>query len=214
MVVDVPETSPVREKHVVFYDASWDFYESILRELGEQPIRVNFDRGTLEIMTLSVEHEAFKQAIGMMIGLISLEFGIPIAQRGSATLKLQPKERGLESDQSYWIANESAIRSIKRLDLRVHPPPDLVVEVDITHAVVDRESTYAALGVPEMWHFDATTKLTAWQRIGDSWNRIERSISFPMLKVSDLNPFLDRLSSEGELAVMSDFRQWMQSLPR
>lgn len=57
-------------------------------------------------------------------------------------------------DHCYWVANAGAICGVKRLDLTVHPPPDLVIEVDVTHSVVDRDSMYGALGVPEKWHYD------------------------------------------------------------
>src|SRR5687767_13860110 len=139
---------------LVFYDASWEFYESMLREYDEVPSRMSFDEGTLEIATtLSMEHEAYKSFIGEMIGQIAQVHWIPMARRGSATLKSMPKRKWLEADQCYWIANEPAICGVKRLDLVIHPPPDLVVEVDVAHSVVDREAIYAAIGVPEMWHY-------------------------------------------------------------
>lgn len=33
--------------------------------------------------------------------------------------------------------------------LHVDPPPDLVVEVDITHTDINKNSFYASMGVPE-----------------------------------------------------------------
>ena len=44
-----------------------------------------------------------------------------------------------------------AVRGLKRIDLRRDPPPDLVIEVDVTHSSVPRMPIYAALGVPEVW---------------------------------------------------------------
>ena len=37
------------------------------------------------------------------------------------------------------------------MDLRVDPPPDLVLEVDITRSSIPKLPIYAALGVPEAW---------------------------------------------------------------
>lgn len=214
MRLDVPETAGPDEPHAVFRDASWAFYEALSHEYDETPTRVNYDRGTLEIMTLSVEHEGYKDAVGLLVNEISTEFEVQIATRGSATLKLEAKKRGLEADHSCWIANEAVIRPVKRLDLTSHPPPDLVLEVDIAHAVVDRESIYAALGVPEMWHFDTQTGLTAWERAGDEWVRIEFSKSLPMVRVADLTPFLRRWWTDGQMRVLRDFRTWLKTLPR
>ncbi len=204
--------SPSGADSIVFYEASWDFYESMLREYDEEPSRMSFDNGTLEIlMTISMEHEGYKSFIAEMIGDIARVYRIDMARRGSATLKLRPKRKGLEADLCYWIANFEAVERVKRLDLNVHPPPDLVVEVDVTHAVVDRESIYAALGVPEMWNYAAATKLTAWELAEGTWRRTETSKSFPMIRVADLNSFLDRVSAgERETAVLIDFGRWLE----
>lgn len=214
MDLTIPETANARDPHVVFHDVSWSFYEAVLKELDEQPTRVNYDQGTLEIMTISIQHERYKDMIGAMLAEISLEYRIPVARGGSSTLKLEAKCRGLEPDQCYWIANEAVIRSVNRLDLEIHPPPDLVVEVDMTHAAVDRESIYSALGVPEMWHYDARALLTAWTNEDGNWSRIERSKSFPMIRVSDLNPFLKRISIDSDTQIQLDFRDWLRTLPR
>ncbi len=197
---------------IVYYDASWEFYEAMLREYDEDPSRVSYDDGTLEIlMTISMEHEGFKSFIGEMIGHIAQVGRIPMARRGSATLKSRPKRKGLEADQCYWIANAQAVRGVKRLDLNVHPPPDLVVEVDVTHSVVDRDSIYAALGVPEMWHYDAATKLTAWGLADDGWERIETSRSFPFIRIVDVSGFVERFAAgDEETDVLLNFRRWLE----
>ena len=214
MRLHVLETAVPGEPHAVFRDASWAFYEALSRECDETPTRINYDRGTLELMTLSVEHEGYKDAIACLLNEISSGLEIPIATRGSATLKLEAKQRGLEADHCCWIANEPVIRPVKRLDLTLHPPPDLVVEVDIAHAVVDRESIYAALGVSEMWHFDTQTGLTAWERAESEWVRIEFSRALPMVRVTDLTPFLERWWQDGQMRVLKDFRTWLAATPR
>jgi len=40
------------------------------------------------------------------------------------------------------------------IDLATDPPPDLVVEVDITHPSLDKFPIYASLRVPEVWRHD------------------------------------------------------------
>jgi len=52
------ETLPANST-LTLRDVSWEEYERILVELDERPwLRVTYDRGRLEIMTLSPEHEA------------------------------------------------------------------------------------------------------------------------------------------------------------
>jgi Uma2 family endonuclease len=181
----------------VFRDASWRLYKAMLREFDEQPSRVNYDRGTLEIMTLSVEHEHLKTVVGMMVGLLAVTLRLKVMHGGSSTLKRLSKLRGLEADQCYWVANEQVMRGKKRIDLRTDPPPDLVIEVDVMHAAVNREKIYASLGVPEMWVLrrrggGEVPTLAAFALDGRTWVPIDRSRSFPFLRVADLDAFVAR----------------------
>ena len=72
---------------IVWKDVSWDFYRAMLREFDERPSRINYDRGTLEIMTLSLEHESYKTVIGLMMGLLALHLRLRVKNGGSTTLK-------------------------------------------------------------------------------------------------------------------------------
>jgi len=147
---------------IVWKDVSWGFYRAMLREFDERPSRINYDRGTLEVMELPFEHEHYKAVLGLMVGLVALTFRLRVAHGGSSTLKRITKKKGLEADQCYWVANEPAVRTKKRINLRVDPPPDLVIEIDVMHSVVNREKIYAALGVPEMWVLNRDAKLAAF----------------------------------------------------
>jgi len=86
-----------RGESIVFDDASWDLYEAFLQQYVDEPSRISYDNGRLEIlMTLSIEHEGYKHFIGDLISQISLVFAIPMARRGSTTLKLSAKRKGLD----------------------------------------------------------------------------------------------------------------------
>lgn len=204
-----------RKKHrnsIVFQDSTWDFYEAMLRNYDEQPSRINYNRGTLEVMTLSIEHERFKMILGMMLGQLALAFNIRITHGGSSTLKRLSKQKGLEADLCYWISNEPVMRAKKRIDLRTDPPPDLVIEVDVMHPVVNREKIYAALGVPEMWVLSSDARLTAYALKDKAWQTIEQSLSFPFLKVSDLTAFTKRIGGDDDTSVLSAFADWLKQL--
>jgi Uma2 family endonuclease len=197
---------------VVFKDASWRFYKSMLREFDEQPSRINYDRGTLEIMTLSLEHESYKSVLGAMIALLAVTLQLRVKHGGSTTLKRLTKRKGLEGDQCYWVANEPAVRTKKRIDLREDPPPDLVIEIDVMHSVVNREKIYAALGVPEMWVLKGESGLKAYELADGAWQPIERSRSFPFLRVADLNPFVARIGVDDDTSVLTEFAEWLRGL--
>ena len=69
-----------------------------------------------------------------------------------------PKNTGLEPDASFYVG-ASAKGWLAALDegdaslaaFEAAMPPDLVVEVEVSHFDGDKPSRYAALGVPEMW---------------------------------------------------------------
>ena len=197
---------------IVWKDVSWNFYRAMLREFDEWPSRVNYDRGTLEVMTLSIEHERYKMLLAEMVGQIAVTFRLRMTRGGSATLKRMTKKKGLEADLCYWVANEPAVRTKKRINLRVDPPPDLVIEIDVMHSVVNREKIYAALGVPEMWLLSGNAKLAAFALETGAWQPTEQSRSFPFLRVADLNLFVARIGVDDDTAVLADFSEWLRGI--
>ena len=56
----------VREppQHIVLDGVSWSTYEALLRELEGRRFRITYDRGRLEIMTVSLRHEFGKKLLG------------------------------------------------------------------------------------------------------------------------------------------------------
>ncbi len=199
---------------IVFEDVSWKFYEAFNDDLIDTPSRISYDGRTLEIpMTLSIEHEKFKAFLASIVDRAAEAFNVQMVCGGSATLKSSRAGKGLEADECFWIEHAAAVQTVDRLDLEIHPAPDLVIEVDVTHSTVDRESIYASIGVPEMWHFDVATRLTGWVLSGGTWQRAEFSRAFPALRVSDLNVFIDRFGrGENATTVRRELRMWLESL--
>jgi Uma2 family endonuclease len=178
---------------LVLRNVTWDFYGMFIEGLGERPSRVSYDGSTLEmLMTLSFEHEGLKMFVDRVISTGALAARIDVVCGGSTTLKHHKRRQGLEPDQCYWVQNAAKVRGLKRLDLKKSPPPDLVIEVDVTHSAVDRESIYAAMGVPEMWHYARSSGLTGWSNVDGEWQRLERSLAFPILRLADVDGLVKR----------------------
>ncbi len=146
--------SPAEER-VVLNGVPWQTFEHLLTVLGDRRgARLTYDRGALEIMSPLYRHENAKRLIGRLIETWTLERNIDMASAGSSTLKREDLGRGVEPDECYYIRNERAVRGLERLDLERDPPPDLVVEVDITSPSTLRMAVYAGLSVPEVWRYD------------------------------------------------------------
>src|SRR5437588_11765498 len=143
-------------QRLVLGDVSWRSYERLLRVFDDRHLRITYDRGALEIMTLSPEHERFKCLLSYLVLVLVEELGWNMASFGSMTFKRKKRGRGLEPDECYWIQNEPLVRGKDKIDLRRDPPPDLVIEIDWTHSSLNRLGIFAALGVPEIWRYDGT----------------------------------------------------------
>ena len=97
-------------QHYVFEGVSWAFYESVLRQVGDGPVRVAYDDGRLEIMSPLPEHERPKRAIGRLVEQLTLELDIAIASFGSTTFRRRGRRKGVEPDECYYIAHERQMR--------------------------------------------------------------------------------------------------------
>jgi Uma2 family endonuclease len=119
------------------------------------------------------------------------------------------QDRGAEPDNAYYIQNQPLVKG-RKVDFSQDPPPDLVVEVDITHTDIDKDRFYAALGVPEFWRFDGQVlrilRLEARQYV-----EVEVSPLFPLVPKDWLYRFLET-AQEDEIEAVRLLRGWWQEL--
>ena len=137
--------------------ASWQEYLRFLDAVGDRPIRVTYDRGSLEIMSPSNQHERVKSWLRALLEGLLVAKGVDYMPGGSVTFRREDLQRGLEPDECYWIAQFQTVRNIGELDLLHDPPPDLVLEIDISRSSLDRIELYRCLQVPEVWRYHKTT---------------------------------------------------------
>lgn len=196
---------------VLLKNISWQTYESLVNELAEQPgIRLTYDRGNLEIMTPSAPHEGSKKILGRFVESVTEELNVEIRSLGSLTCKREDVARGLEPDQCYYIQNENVVWDKEQIDLNEDPPPDLVVEIDVTSSSIDRLSLYASLGVPEVWRYDGT-RLIIYQLSAGEYAEIDASPTFPFLSQVEMLRFLELRRTTKENALIRLFREWVRS---
>ena len=200
------------ENRVLLSNVAWSTFESLLAENESRGTRFTYDRGYLEIMSPSREHELVKTLLGRMVELMAVELNIPISSGGSTTLKEEFKQRGLEPDECYYVANEPAMRGRDEYDAAVDPPPDLVIEVDISRGSLDKLPIYADFGVPEVWLFEDTTLRILTLAADGAYHPQEQSLSLPLLRRADIQRFLDQRSAMNETAWSRAFRDWVRGL--
>jgi Uma2 family endonuclease len=148
-------TIPAFERSVILEDIRWETYERLLAENNPgRGKRFTYDNGTLQIMVLSRRHERANRLLASIVEQVSVEWGLDIARGGSLTVKRADLLKGFEPDSSFYIRNASTVLGKEELDFALDPPPDLVIEVDITSDSMNKFPIFGAVGVPEVWRFD------------------------------------------------------------
>ncbi len=189
---------------------SWQFYEKFLDELGDRPIHLTYDRGNLEIMTLSYSHERYKRRVGRLVETLTEELNYPLVSAGSMTIKREDLDRGFEPDECYYIANQPLIAGKEELDFTVDPPPDLGIEIDITRSSLNRMGIYAAFRIPEVWRFDGQTLWVYRLKDDGSYEHCQESPSFPFLPLGEFASFLLLTPGTDETSLIRSFRAWVR----
>ena len=176
---------------VLFRDVTWADHEAQLRIVGERPIRVTYDRGRMEVYTSSLGHE---------------DDAYPTCWAGSSTPdrrtrhrrqgrkdRTTQKRRDLDQAPSPTSATGSAepqrMAGKRQLDLAIDPPPDLAIEVDITHNSIDRLPMFAVLGIPEIWRQASGSIQFLHLQPDGPYQPRDPSLAFPTLSAAELAGF-------------------------
>jgi Uma2 family endonuclease len=199
------------EARVILHNVSWLLYEQLLAEHEDRSSpRFAYDRGELEITVPSYEHEELNRLIDNCIAIIALEWNIEYCNAGSTTFKREDLERGFEPDSCFYVQHAGQIAGKKRLDLTVDPPPDLVLEIDITHPSLDKLSIFAAVGVPEVWRYDGD-RVRMLRLADSSYVEHEQSLAFPGLQSEHLAELLAASQQMSRTAWLRHVRTWAQT---
>lgn len=151
-----------REEHrVLLHNASWGTYERLIAEREERRSpRFFYNRGVLEILSPSAEHDRISRILATLVELLAEEVNIDVDNAGSTTFKREDLARGFEPDECFYFgANAGLVRETVagkgNIELDTgDPAPDLVVEVDLTSPSLDKLPIYARLGVAEVWRYN------------------------------------------------------------
>jgi Uma2 family endonuclease len=196
------------EERVVLRDVSWATYERLLTEQQERTVpRFTYDRGVLEIMSPSSEHEEISQLINQLFFLIAGAKGYDARCFGTTTFKREDIQRGFEPDSCFYLQSVSRIRGVKKLDLAIHPPPDLIIEVDITSPSIDKFPIYAQVGVPEIWRYK-DEKLSIYLRQDETnYIEVEKSLCLQVTSTA-----ITDLLKEREVRTLADWQQLVREV--
>jgi Uma2 family endonuclease len=196
--------------HVLLSRISWATYDALLDECVDRRLRHTYDKGRLEFTTRSAEHEVAKSLLGLFVVTLAEELNRPLYLGGELTLRRHDLDRGLESDQCFWIANEARVRGKTTIDLEQDPPPDLFIEIEVSRTVLDRLALAAALGVPEVWRFDGVEVHVGVLQPNGEYQWGVHSPTFPNIRIDEIADFLRMARTTDHLSVLRAFRAWVR----
>jgi len=207
----VPQTRVPPGQSLLLDQVDWRSYLRFLRLFSGRPsFRLTYDRGVLEIMSPSGRHDHFAYLLGRFVDTLTEELGLKVKAGRCMTFRRRRARRGLEPDNSYWIANEARVQNQDEIDLRVDPPPDLCIEVDITARSLNRMSIYATLGVPEVWRLNEQGLTFNVLQSNRRYAVNDHSLAFPLLTPDDVMRFLVLRLSVDDNEVVRQFRDWVR----
>jgi Uma2 family endonuclease len=198
------------EQRVIVRFVSWTTYEHLLADLSNQSsTRLTYDRGMLEIMCPLPEHEEWNRTIALLVEVLAEEMRIDVRNFGSTTFRRADLARGFEPDSCFYIQHEANISGKSTIDLTVDPPPDLVIEVDITSGSLDKFPIYAQVGVPEVWRYDGQ-RLRISILTAERYVESETSLALPLLTGPRLSETLAQSKTLKHTALLRSFRTWVR----
>jgi Uma2 family endonuclease len=189
----------------------WEDYVRLRNVPESRNVRMTYDGGVLALMSPSKLHERVAELLGRLILAWTEERGIPVQSCGTMTFQRADLEQGLEPDKCYYVRHEAAVRAREELDLTVDPPPDLVVEVDVSSSSRDRLPLYERLGVPEVWLWrDDVLRLLVLDE-KRRYVEADDSVALPGFPRPTAERLLAARREQDETALVREFREAIRS---
>jgi Uma2 family endonuclease len=189
----------------------WETYERLLADMGDShAARFAYDQGVLEIMAPSYEHESLKGQLALLVNVLAEEFNIDLEGAGSTTFRRKDAIKGVDPDECFYIQHVELVRGKKRLDLAEDPPPDLVIEIDITSPSLSKFPIFAALGIPEIWRYDGT-RMSIFTLVGNAYVERPDSVVLPKVTSVVLSELLTASQQLKRTEWLRQVRTWARS---
>lgn len=203
-------TSPP-EQRIILHGVSWETYERLLAEHVDRGTpRFTYDRGELEIVAPSAEHEEDNRALAEVVVVVAEEWAIDFRNVGGMTYRREDVARGFEPDSSFYLQNQARVRGRRPIDLTVDPPPDLVIEIDVSHTSLHKFPIHEAMGVPEIWRYDGA-RVSIHLLGPDGYEESRISAALPNLTGDVLTGFVVQGQTLSGLPWLRAVREWARA---
>lgn len=196
-----------------------DRYLEMVGEVSGNPLIKSFD-GSILLVSPGERHERSGERLRMLIQAVAVALRIEFRSYASTLYRSPGEDAGVMPDASFYFSNATRVQE-REIDLAIDPPPDLVVEVVVSHSAAKAMGVCRTLNVPEVWVFDVPRqRLTFFhrKRTGEHAGRYEpaeRSLAIPVLTAQEtFEKVNDTAKDDG--AYIRKIRKWARTelLPR
>ncbi len=177
-----PEKIQLPPGAVVRLPATWQQYQTLCQQRDDRSIpRIKYRSGEVLLMSPLPVHGRDAHLIANIITTLLDRDGREYDAFTPVTMEL-PEESGIEPDYCFYIDNWEAVSGKERIDWRNEPPPDLVLEIDVTS--YSNINDYLPYRVPEVWLF-RKKQLLIYQLQATKYVLQEKSTYFPDIQLQD-----------------------------
>ncbi len=171
-----PEKIQLPAGSVVRLPATWQDYQILYDRRGDGSIpRLKYRNGEVLLMSPLPVHGKDANLIADIVKAILDRDGREYDAFTPITMTV-PEESGIEPDYYFYINNWQAVCGKKRIDWQNDPPPDLVIEIDVTS--YSDVQDYLPYRVPEIWLYKKQ-QLLIYRLQGANYQVQTQSLYFP-----------------------------------
>ena len=193
---------------------SWETYELLVADHDDQRApRFTYDRGELEIVSPHFEHERASHALVMLVEVVVEVLKLDAVAAGTMTVRREDMRRGFQPDASFYIEHAADVRGKSVIDVRIDPPPDLVIEIDVTHSSLNKVPIYAEFGIPEVWQYrDGNVSILV--REGAGYREVSKSLVLPIVTDEAHTRFVREDVTRTRFVWLRSLRRWARQQAR
>lgn len=187
----MPAIASPPEQRTLLHNISWETYERLLAERIDAPgTRFAYDAGDFEILQVSIGHEGPNRTLARLAWVTAVLTERDCVDVGSTTFLRSDLAKGIEPDSSFYFLQAPQIRPKREIVLPADPPPELVIEVNLTRYSLNRFPIYAAIGVSEIWRYDGE-RVRFHVLEGAAYQEVQVSSVLPPMSAAQATVFVE-----------------------
>jgi Uma2 family endonuclease len=208
------------DPHFVLDGIDWAQYLAISEALPDRPgLRLVYNERRLTFLSPSRRHDWYGERLGNIVISVASIFEIEWEDAVHATYRLQQPNVGVEGDKTFYFgANAELMQGPSNIDLGSQPPPDLAIEVEVTHSADDPIAAWGRLGTPQVWRHNTDNETLRFLARNDdgTYSDAAHSLAFPFLEPADVLTQMQLAAQLGAARWFAQLPEWVRTvlLPR